>query len=46
MMDFVNLKIKPTQFFESSHMSMMCVYRNKCLYMYEYLCLYYISKKT
>jgi hypothetical protein len=26
MTDFVNLKIKPTQFFESAHMNMVCVY--------------------
>jgi hypothetical protein len=45
--DFVNLKIKPTQSFKGAHSDRVCVYihRAECSYVYEYLCLYYVSKK-
>jgi hypothetical protein len=47
--DFVNLKINPAQFFRCAHMNMVCmrvcIYRSECSYMYEYLCLYCVSKK-
>jgi hypothetical protein len=45
--DFVNLKIKPTQSFGYSYRDVLCVYihRGKCSYVYEYLYLYCVSKK-
>jgi hypothetical protein len=44
--DFVNLKIKPAQFFGGAHrVGCACVYRGECSYVYEYLCLYCVSKK-
>jgi hypothetical protein len=36
--DFINLKIKSTQFFEDAHRDRVCVYK--------YLHLYYVSKKN
>jgi hypothetical protein len=41
MINFVNLKIKPTQSFERVHKDMMCIciHRGECSYIYEYLCL-------
>jgi hypothetical protein len=46
VIDFVNLKIKPTQSFGCAHrVRCACVHRNEYLYVYEYLYLYYISKK-
>jgi hypothetical protein len=38
--DFVNLKIKSTQFFECAHMSRICVcvHMTECSYEHEYLC--------
>jgi hypothetical protein len=46
--DFVNLKIKPAQSFEGAHSGRICVrvHRGECSYVYEYLRLYYVSKKT
>jgi hypothetical protein len=45
--DFVNLKIKPTQSFRGAHKGSVyvCVHRDEYSYMYEYLRLYYVSKK-
>jgi hypothetical protein len=47
MTDFVNLKIKSTQSFKNAHKGRVyvCVYRDECSYLYEYLHLYCISKK-
>jgi hypothetical protein len=47
MIDFVNLKIKPTQSFRGAHRDRVCVCVHKygCSYVYEYLCLYCVSKK-
>jgi hypothetical protein len=49
VIDFVNLKIKPTQSFRGAHKGRMCVracvHRGECSYIYEYLCLYHVSKK-
>jgi hypothetical protein len=41
MIDFVNLKIKPTQYFRDAHRDRVyvCVYMGECSYVYEYLCL-------
>jgi hypothetical protein len=46
MIDFVNLKIKLVQSFRGAHINRMyvCVHRSEYLYIYEYLCLYYVSK--
>jgi hypothetical protein len=43
--DFVNLKINLTQSFGGAHRGKVCVcvHRGECLYVYEYLRLYYIS---
>jgi hypothetical protein len=47
VIDFVNLKIKPTQSFGCAHrVRCACVHRSEYLYIYEYLYLYCISKKT
>jgi hypothetical protein len=45
--DFVNLKIKSAQSFEVAHRNRMCIYvnRDKCSYVYKYLCLYCICQK-
>jgi hypothetical protein len=43
--DFINLTIKPVQFFRCGHMSRMCVYISEWSYVYEYLHLYYVSNK-
>jgi hypothetical protein len=45
--DFVNLKIKPTQSFGYAHRGRVCVcvHRDECSYVYEYLRLYCVSKK-
>jgi hypothetical protein len=42
MTDFVNFKIKLTQFFKCAHRSRVCtcVYRGEFIYIYEYLRLY------
>jgi hypothetical protein len=45
MTDFVNLKIKPAQSFKNAHRDRMCVHSVECSYVYEYLCLYCVSKK-
>jgi hypothetical protein len=49
MIDFVNLKIKLTQYFRSIHKSRICVRvfikMSAHIYIYEDLHLYYISKK-
>jgi hypothetical protein len=45
MIDFVNLKIKPTQSFRGAHRDRVCVHKYGCSYVYEYLCLYCVSKK-
>jgi hypothetical protein len=46
--DFMNLKIKSVQSFKGVHMITVCVYVfiGEYSYIYEYLCLYCISKKT
>jgi hypothetical protein len=46
--DFVNLKIKPAQSFGGAHRGSVCacVHRGECSYVYEYLRLYCVSKKT
>jgi hypothetical protein len=47
--DFVNHKIKPAQSFRCAHRGRVCVrvcvHRDECSYVYEYLCLYCVSKK-
>jgi hypothetical protein len=43
--DFMNLNIKSTQSFKSAYRSRVCVYRGGCSYIYEYMHLYYVSKK-
>jgi hypothetical protein len=47
--DFMNLKIKSTQSFRGVHRDRMCmrvfIHRGECSYVYEYLCLYCVSKK-
>jgi hypothetical protein len=46
--DFVNPKIKLTQSFRGAHKGQgghVCVHTGECLYVYEYLCLYCVSKK-
>jgi hypothetical protein len=47
MTDFVNLKIKSAQSFGCAHRGSVCVcvHRGECSYVYEYLCLYCVSKK-
>jgi hypothetical protein len=48
VIDFMNLKIKPTQLFECAHRGKMyiCVFiESEYSYIYEYLCLYCISEK-
>jgi hypothetical protein len=48
VIDFVNLKIKPIQSFRYAHKDRVCVcvYKDECSYVYEYLYLYCVSKKT
>jgi hypothetical protein len=43
--DFVNLKIKSDQSFGCAHIGRLCVciHRDECLYMYEYLRLYCVT---
>jgi hypothetical protein len=45
--DFMNLKIKPAQFFEGAHRGRVCVcvHMSEYSYVYEYLRLYCVSKK-
>jgi hypothetical protein len=45
--DFMNLKIKLIQSFENTHRGRVCVcaYIGEYLYTYEYLRVYYVSKK-
>jgi hypothetical protein len=48
MTDFVNLKIKSVQSFECAYRNIMCVrvfIGGECSYVYEYLRLYFVSKK-
>jgi hypothetical protein len=47
VIDFVNLKIKLTQSFRDVHKDKICIYiyKNRYLYVYEYLHLYCVSKK-
>jgi hypothetical protein len=46
MIDFVNLKIKSDQSFRGAYRSMIYVHMfDEWLYVYEYLCLYCVSKK-
>jgi hypothetical protein len=47
VIDFMNLKIKPTQSFRYAHIERICVCvdRGECSYVYNYLCLYCVSKK-
>jgi hypothetical protein len=47
VIDFVNLKIKPTQFFGGAHKDSVCacVHKVEYSYVYKYLYLYCISKK-
>jgi hypothetical protein len=47
VIDFVNLKIKPAQYFGGAHRDRVCVrvHRGECSYVYEYLHLYCVSKK-
>jgi hypothetical protein len=44
--DFINLKIKSAQPSRGDHRGevYICVYSDKCSYIYEYLYLYYIKK--
>jgi hypothetical protein len=44
--DFVNLKIKPTQSFGCVHRGRVCVHMDEYSYVYEYICLYCVSKKS
>jgi hypothetical protein len=46
--DFLNFKIKLTQSFGGVHMGSvcMCVHKDEFSYVYKYLCLYCISKKS
>jgi hypothetical protein len=46
--DFVNLKIKSVQSFRNTHRNKVCMYIHivKYSYVYEYLRLYRVSKKT
>jgi hypothetical protein len=46
--DFVNFKIKPTHSFGGAHKDRIyvCVYRDEYSYMYDYLYLYCVSKKS
>jgi hypothetical protein len=48
--DFVNFKIKLTQSFKCTHRGRVCIRVfigvSSYIYIYEYLCLYCISKKT
>jgi hypothetical protein len=46
--DFVNLKIKLVQSFRGAHMGRVyvCVHKDECSYVYIYLCLYCVSKKS
>jgi hypothetical protein len=44
--DFINLKIKPAQSFGCAHRGRIYVWVSECSYVYEYLRLYCISKKT
>jgi hypothetical protein len=48
MIDFVNLKIKSTQFFGGAYRDRVCtcVHMVEYLYVYEYLRSYFVSKKT
>jgi hypothetical protein len=48
VIDFVNLKIKPTQSFECVYRGRVCthIYRSECSYIYKYLRLYCVYKKT
>jgi hypothetical protein len=41
MIDFINFKIKPTQYFRDAHRDRVCVcvHMGECSYVYEYLCL-------
>jgi hypothetical protein len=47
VIDFVNLKIKPTQSFGGAHKDSVCacVHKGEYSYVYKYLHLYCISKK-
>jgi hypothetical protein len=48
VIDFVNLKIKPTQSFKGAHrdrVRVLCVHRDEYSYIYKYLCLYCVSQK-
>jgi hypothetical protein len=47
VIDFVNLKIKPAQYFGGAHRDRVYVrvHRGECSYVYEYLHLYCVSKK-
>jgi hypothetical protein len=50
VINFVNLKIKPAQSFGCAYRGRVCacIYRGKgkCSYVYEYLHLYCVSKKS
>jgi hypothetical protein len=50
LIDFMNLKIKSAQSFRGAHRGRVCVrvcvHRGECSYVYEYLCLYCVSKET
>jgi hypothetical protein len=45
--DFMNIKIKSTQYFRCTYRDRLCVcvYEDECSYVYEYMCLYCVSKK-
>jgi hypothetical protein len=47
--DFVNLKIKSAQSFRDTYRGSVCVHvfiGGECSYIYKYLCLYCVFKKT
>jgi hypothetical protein len=48
VIDFVNLKIKPTQFFKGAHKDKVyiCVYKSEYSYIYIYIYIYTVFKKT
>jgi hypothetical protein len=48
MIDFTNLEIKLAQSFRVAHRNRLYTYihRSEGSYMYKYLCLYYVLKKT
>jgi hypothetical protein len=46
VINFINLKIKSTQFFRCDHRNRVCVLIFIEISNHEYLCLYCVSKKT